>query len=110
MTKLAVNKNRPRFDFVNRLSAQQRAILLTVAAYRWEHPFTGERRTGYVARSSTLRALMAGDARPRTTNSQRASLSRSLRRLHVAGYITRDNGSIALTKDGKRAAGRALKG
>ena len=112
MAKRAVNKNAPRAAFVNRLGAQQLAILLTIVAYRSVHPFTGERRTGYVAHSAALRALMFGVpyARfQRATNSQRASLSRSLRRLQVGGYITRNGSSITITTRGKRAAANALK-
>ncbi len=101
-----VNKSSVHHTFVNRLSVLQRAIVCELAASDWPHP--GGLSTLALRRVFGLpwpppHFKYYGSATGPTA-SQRASLSRSLRRLERAGYIERPGPSpcyaVALTAIG----------
>lgn len=103
---IPVNKRVMRAPFVNRISALQRAILTELVLSDWRHP-DSRRRSGAlpIHRLRSIFGVPSTARFARLTASQRASLSRSLRRLEQAGFIDQRYGafSAAITRAGRRA-------
>jgi hypothetical protein len=84
------------------LSPLQRSILVTLAtAPKGRNPFTGAPRSGLPIHRVLRSVFAIADDRP--TASQRASLSRSLRRLERARLIERPDSpyGVAITRAGR---------